>query len=143
LKVKVKKLSAEARDLVFAHRGDSGVDLFSTADLTIMPGERKLVPTGISLEIEAGFEGQVRPKSGLALEHGITVLNTPGTIDAAYRGEVCVIVVNHGGKPFKVEKGKKIAQMVFTKVEEPEIEYVKELGGTTRGAGGFGSTGFK
>ncbi len=141
MKVKVKKLNPDARELEYAHKGDSGVDLYAAEEMVIKKGERRLVPTGLSIAMEEGFEAQVRPKSGLALREGITVLNTPGTIDSCYRGEVGVIVINLSEKDFEVKKGKKIAQMVFSKVEKAEIEYAEELDETTRNDGGFGSTG--
>jgi len=140
MKVQVKKLNPEIK-MEFAHKGDAGIDLYSAETIEILPGEIKLIKTGIKIAIPEGFEGQVRPKSGLALNKGITVLNTPGTIDSGYRGEVCVITINHGKEKFIAEKGKKIAQLVFNKIETPEIEIVKELTDTTRGENGFGSTG--
>jgi dUTP pyrophosphatase len=108
---------------------------------TLAPGERALVPTGLVLEIPPGFEGQVRPRSGLALRHGLTVLNSPGTIDSDYRGEVGVILVNLGGEPITLERGERIAQLVFARVESVDFEEVDEVGETGRGGGGFGSTG--
>lgn len=109
--------------------------------LTLAPGERALVPTGLALEIPAGFEAQVRPRSGLAFRHGVTCLNTPGTIDSDYRGEVKVLLVNLGHDPFVVERGMRIAQMVVAPVTRATLEERTHLGGTARGAGGFGSTG--
>src|SRR3989338_3275263 len=139
--VKIKKTRPEARIPDYANKHDAGVDLYSCESLEIKPGERALVPTGIKIAVPEGFEAQVRPKSGLALNHGITMLNTPGTIDAGYRGEIAVIVINHGREKFVVEKGKKIAQMVFNKIEKVHFEEVEELDNTSRGEGGFGSTG--
>ena len=141
VKVLVKKLGKEVKDLKFAHEGDAGMDLYANETVELKPMEKRLVGTGIKIALPIGFEAQVRPKSGLAAEHGITVLNTPGTIDAGYRGEVKVILINLGGKAYLVEKGKKIAQMVFNKIEAPEIVEVEELDETSRGEGGFGSTG--
>jgi dUTP pyrophosphatase len=109
--------------------------------LVIKSGEVKLVKTGISIALEKGFEAQVRPRSGLALKNGITVLNTPGTIDSDYRGEVCVIVINHSKVDFTVTRGMRIAQMIIAKYEQAKIEEVENLDETSRGAGGFGSTG--
>jgi dUTP pyrophosphatase len=112
--------------------------------VVIRPGERRLVPTGLVLEIPAGWEGQVRPRSGLALRHGIGILNAPGTIDSDYRGEVGVILVNLGEAPFSVKRGDRIAQLVIARVESPQsIEWVEsdDLEGSGRGEGGFGSTG--
>jgi len=141
LKVFVKRLSEEVKMPVYAHESDAGVDLYANREMEIAPGEIALVPTGIKIALPEGYEAQVRPKSGLALNHGITVLNTPGTVDSGYRGEIGVIVVNHGKESFVVEKGKKIAQMVFNKVEKAELEEVEELDETQRNEGGFGSTG--
>ena len=141
MKVKVKKLGSDAKVPKLEHEGDAGFDLYSNENLVLKPMERALVGTGISIAFPKGFEAQVRPKSGLAIKHGITLLNTPGTIDAGYRGEVKVIVANLGNEDYSIEKGKKICQVVFNKIEEPEVEEVEELDETTRGEGGFGSTG--
>jgi dUTP pyrophosphatase len=105
------------------------------------PGERTLVPTGLVLEIPAGWEAQVRPRSGLALRHGVTLLNSPGTVDSDYRGEVGVILVNHGAEPFTIRRGERIAQLVFARVAEVEWREVSELEASERGEGGFGSSG--
>ena len=140
IKVKIKKLK-DVKTPAYAHKGDAGVDLYSAEDYILKPMERKLVSTGIKIAIPLGYEAQIRPKSGLAVKHGISIVNTPGTIDAQYRGEVCVIAINLGNEDFKIEKNSKIAQMVFKKVEEAELEEVEELDDTTRGEGGFGSTG--
>ncbi len=141
IKVKIKKIKDNATIPKYAHQGDAGVDLYSTEDYTLKPGERALVSTGIKIALPEGYEAQVRPKSGLAVKHGISVVNSPGTVDSGYRGEVCCIMINHGNEEFKIESGKKIAQMVFNKVEAAEFEEVEELDETTRGEGGFGSTG--
>ncbi|MBR9691186.1 dUTP diphosphatase [Candidatus Woesearchaeota archaeon] len=125
----------------YAHPGDAGMDLFSAESLVLKPGERKVVSTGIKMAIPEGYESQIRPKSGLAAKHGISIVNTPGTIDAGYRGVVGVILINHGNEDFAVEKDMKIAQMVINKIENADIEEVNELDGTSRGEGGFGSTG--
>jgi dUTP pyrophosphatase len=130
----------------YATAGAAGFDLRSNEEVTLMPGEIKLVPTGLFMEIPLGYEGQVRPRSGLSLKRGVTVLNTPGTVDADYRGEVGVILINHSDKPQRLEKGERVAQMVIAKHETAEIEVVEsveELESTDRGAGGFGSTGTK
>jgi len=121
----------------------SGFDLRAAVDhpLTLQAGERALVPTGISIAIPPGYEGQVRPRSGLALKHGISLVNAPGTIDADYRGEIGVILINLASEPFTIERGERIAQLVITEVPECGLEVVGSLDGTTRGAGGFGSTG--
>jgi len=142
LEVQVQKLSAGVKMPGYAHEGDAGVDLYSTVDHVLAPGGRFLVPTGIKMAIPLGYEGQVRPKSGLALKHGISVLNTPGTVDAPYRGEVGVILINLDAKTaYEIKKGEKVAQMVFNKVEYAAFAEVPELDATARGAGGFGSTG--
>ena len=109
--------------------------------ITLQPMERKLIPTGLYIELPAGFEAQIRPRSGLALKRGLTVLNTPGTIDADYRGEVGVILINLSGEPQTIEPGERICQMVIAKHEQPELVEVKELSETERGAGGFGHSG--
>ena len=121
----------------------SGVDLRACVDspIDLAPGERALVPTGLALAIPAGYEAQVRPRSGLAIEAGLTMLNTPGTIDADYRGEVRVVAINLGAKPVTIRRGDRIAQMVFQKVPAVEMVEVSDLPGTPRGAAGFGSTG--
>jgi dUTP pyrophosphatase len=108
--------------------------------LKIAPGGRALIPTGLKMALPSGYEGMVRPRSGLALKHGITVLNTPGTIDSDYRGDVGVVLINHGDKTFTVNQGDRIAQLIINKVEQVEFEVVNELDDTARGAGGFGST---
>ncbi len=143
MKVRVKKIHKDAKIPSYAHQGDSGMDLYSVEEATIEPGERKMVGTGLQISLPKGFEAQIRPKSGLAANFGVTVLNTPGTVDSCYRGEVRVILANLGKEAFKVEKGKKIAQMVIARVEEAEIEEVEELDETTRSGGGFGSTGLE
>jgi dUTP diphosphatase len=111
------------------------------APVELAPGARALIPTGFALELPPGYEAQLRPRSGLALKSGVTVLNSPGTIDADYRGEVKVLLVNLGAEPFVVRRGERIAQLVVARVEHVSIEPVAELGGTSRGQGGFGSTG--
>ena len=111
--------------------------------ISIVPGERVLIPTGLYLSIPYGYEGQIRPRSGLALKYGITVLNTPGTIDSDYRGEICVCLINNSKHSFKVHNGDRIAQIVFAKVEQAMLVEVSELVDTKRGDGGFGHTGVK
>jgi dUTP pyrophosphatase len=122
----------------------AGLDLAAAVDapVTIAPGGRALIPTGFAVALPAGHEGQVRPRSGLAVEHGVTVLNAPGTVDADYRGEVKVPLVNHGDRPFVVTRGMRIAQLVVAPVTAVEVAEAAELDATERGAGGFGSTGF-
>jgi dUTP pyrophosphatase len=111
------------------------------APVKLAPGARALIPTGFAIELPPGFEAQFRPRSGLALKSGVTLLNSPGTIDADYRGEVKVLLVNLGSEPFNVQRGERIAQLVVARVEHVQVEPVPELGGTSRGHGGFGSTG--
>ena len=111
------------------------------APVALAPGDRALIPTGMALEIPVGYEAQVRPRSGLAIKHGVSLLNSPGTIDADYRGELMVIVINHGNEPFLVRRGDRIAQLVLAPVSHVEIAEVEELAATARGEGGFGSTG--
>ncbi|HYP88895.1 MAG TPA: dUTP diphosphatase [Polyangiaceae bacterium] len=123
--------------------GSAGLDLCAALSepLRLGPGERRLIPTGLILELPPGYEGQVRPRSGLALKHGVTVVNSPGTIDADFRGEVGIVLINHGREPYVVEPLSRIAQLVVAKVEQVEIELVGALTETSRGAGGYGSTG--
>lgn len=125
--------------------GSAGMDLRAAvaedAPVTLAPGARALVPTGLKIALEPGFEAQVRPRSGLALKHGLTCLNTPGTIDSDYRGEVGVILVNLGQEPFVIRRGERIAQMVIARHEQATVAEVDSLDQTARGAGGFGSTG--
>lgn len=139
--IKIQKIKDNAIIPKYAHEGDAGVDLYSTEEYLIKPGERVLVSTGIKMAIPKGHEAQIRPKSGLALKHGLSIVNTPGTIDSGYRGEVGIIIINLGKEEYKIEKGKKVAQMVINQVEEATFEEVKELDETTRNEGGFGSTG--
>ena len=122
-------------------KGAAGMDVRASEAKTLQVGETALVSTGFSMEIPPGFEAQLRPRSGLALQHGITLLNSPGTIDADFRGEVKIILSNFGTAPFEVRRGDRIAQMVIAKVERAEIEIVTELGTSRRGSGGFGHTG--
>lgn len=129
----------------YATELSAGVDLRANieAPIELRPMERKLVPTGLFMALPPGFEAQVRPRSGLAIKHGITVLNTPGTIDADYRGEVCVILINLSDEPFVIADGERIAQMVIARHEQAEWEQVEVLSETERGAGGFGHSGTK
>lgn len=125
--------------------GAAGVDLLAALSasetMTIEPGKRALVPSGMAIALPAGYEAQVRPRSGLAAKHGVTVLNAPGTIDADYRGEIKVILINHGDAPFTIQRGDRIAQMVVAPVSGIDFELRESLDATERGAGGFGSTG--
>ena len=125
----------------YATPGAAGMDVLAAEDVTLAPGARHAVATGFSVAIPAGFEIQVRPRSGLALKHGISVPNTPGTIDSDYRGELKVILINHGAEPFAVARGDRIAQLVLAPVTRAAWDEVAELDDTARGAGGFGSTG--
>jgi dUTP pyrophosphatase len=140
-KLKVKRISATAKLPEYAHPGDAGMDIFSNEEILLHPGGSSLIKTGIKIELPSNTEAQVRPRSGLALKEGITVLNTPGTIDEGYRGEIGVILINHSKKDFLVTQGMKIAQMVITPVYQAEVIEVDELCDTHRGEGGFGSTG--
>ncbi len=145
--LKIKKLE-NGKDLPlpkYETAGSAGMDLLAAIDetLTIKPGEIKLVKTGIAFALEQGFEAQVRPRSGLALKNGITGLNTPGIIYSDYRGEVCVILINHSQTDFVITRGMRIAQVVIAKYEQAQIAEVENLDETARGTGGFGSTGTK
>jgi dUTP pyrophosphatase len=146
--VKVEVAFARAGDVDaplprYQTEGAAGMDLHAAlaAPLTLAPGARALVPTGWAVAVPPGFEGQVRPRSGLALRHGVTVLNAPGTIDADYRGEIKVVLVNHGQAPFPIAPGDRIAQLVICPVAQAEIRVLEALDATARGAGGYGSTG--
>jgi len=121
----------------------AGMDLLAdlATPLTLTPGERILIPTGIAIALPDGYEAQIRPRSGLALKHGVSLVNSPGTIDPDYRGEIGIILINHGAEPFTVNPGDRIAQMVFARFERGELVEVEELDETTRGEGGFGHTG--
>lgn len=156
MKAKFKKLHPSAELPTYAKLGDAGMDLYACVDkdtqgafkgedgkyrIRIYPATRKLIPTELSMELPFGYEAQVRSKSGLALKNGISVLNSPGTIDAGYRGPVGIILINHGHSFFDAVHGSKIAQMVIKSVEQAEIEEVDELSDSERGEGGFGSTG--
>jgi dUTP pyrophosphatase len=147
LKLRVKRLPhSEGLPLPTYQTADSaGCDLMAAipanATIVIEPHARELVPTGFAIELPGGFEAQVRPRSGLALKHGVTVLNAPGTIDADYRGEIGVILINHGSEPFEVTRGLRIAQLVVAPVSRAMLLESDALGDTVRGSGGFGSTG--
>ena len=147
VRVKVARL-AEARDLplpAYRSAGAAGLDLHAAVEgeLVIEPGARAVVPTGLRLELPAGLEGQVRPRSGLARDHGITLPNAPATIDADYRGEIQVLVWNAGSRPFVIRRGDRVAQLVVAPVARVEWEEVADLAESGRGAGGFGSTGLR
>lgn len=129
----------------YASKGAAGLDLHAALapgqKLVLEPGARDLIPTGLSIALPRGYEGQVRPRSGLAAEHGVTVLNAPGTIDSDYRGEIKTLLINLGGQPFEIVRGMRIAQLVIAPAAHVTLEEVDDLDATTRGAGGFGSTG--
>lgn len=139
--LKFKRIHPDAVLPAYAHPSDAGMDVRSVDELVIPPGKRALVHTGLVMLLPPLYEAQVRPRSGLALKSGVTVLNTPGTIDAGYRGEVGVILINLGEAPFAVHKGDKIAQLVIAPVTQPIVEETELVDETDRGAGGFGSTG--
>lgn len=142
--MKIKVLNKSQHPLPeYTTSASAGLDLRANLDksVTLEPAEWKLIPTGLHLELPVGFEAQVRPRSGLAYKHGITVLNSPGTIDADYRGDVGVILINHSKNAFEIKNGERIAQLVIAKHEQAEWELVEELKNTERGSGGFGSTG--
>jgi dUTP pyrophosphatase len=141
--VRIKKLRPDAIVPRYMTAHAAGLDLSAAIDgpITIAPGARAAISTGLAMEIPPGFEGQVRPRSGLAREHGIMLVNSPGTIDADYRGAVHVLLINHGDAPVRIEPGQRIGQIVFAPVVQAELVEVDELSTTERGNGGFGSTG--
>lgn len=140
--VNIKLLNPEVIVPTYAYEGDAGVDLRSAIDAFIDPGERILVPTGLAISIPDGYAGFVQPRSGLAINHGISLVNTPGLIDSRYRGEIKVIMINLDKESsFQIKKNDKIAQLVIQKVENVAFQVVEELDNTARGAGGFGSSG--
>ncbi len=145
IEILIKRLSKNINLPKYETEGSSGMDLAAdiTSTINIKPGESSIIPTGISVSIPVNYEIQIRPRSGLAAKNQISVLNTPGTIDADYRGEIKVILINLGNKTFKVEKGLRIAQMVLCPIEKAKIKEVEDLEKTDRGSGGFGSTGTK
>ena len=145
--VRVKRLP-HGKDLplpTYQTASSAGLDLQAAiapqTKLVIEPGSRELVPTGLAIELPEGFEAQIRPRSGLALKKGVTLVNTPGTIDADYRGEIGVIIINHGAEPFEIVRGDRIAQMIVAPIVQARLVEVEELSSSDRGAGGFGSTG--
>jgi dUTP pyrophosphatase len=144
IKVRITRVSTGGNPLplpAYATPGSSGMDVVAAEGGTIRPGETKLVPTGFAIAVPGGYEAQVRPRSGLAIKHGVGILNTPGTIDSDYRGEVKIILTNFGSADFVFSRGDRIAQMVIAPVVTAEMEEVTRLDETERGAGGFGSTG--
>jgi dUTP pyrophosphatase len=146
-RVEIKRLPhSEGIELPhYASLHAAGADMRAAIDeeVVLQPGERALIPTGFAMALPDGFEAQVRPRSGLALKHGVTVLNTPGTVDADYRGEVGVILINHGDTPFHIQRGDRVAQMIIAPYVQAAFAEVAELSETARGSGGFGSTGQK
>jgi len=141
--VKFIKLKPNAQAPKKAHEDDAGFDLYSCEELLLKSGEYAAVATGISIELPRGTEGQVRPRSGLAAKHGVTVLNAPGTIDAGYRGEVKCILINHGKEDFQITEGMRIAQLMVKPIFETEFVKAQSLDNSDRGEGGFGSSGMK
>lgn len=143
LPVKIKLLNNEAQVPTYAHEGDSGVDLRALKDYTLNPGDVVLIGTGIAIQFEKGYEAQIRPRSGLASKQRISVINTPGTLDAGFSGECKVALINLGQHVQQIKKGERIAQMVFAPVLHAEFNVVDQFDETERGEGGFGSTGIK
>ncbi len=142
LQVLITRLDADLPLPQYAKGGDAGADIYSRIDVTLAPGERALVPTGIAIALPDGYVALVHPRSGLAIKHGVTMVNAPGTVDAAYRGELQCILINHDPKEsVSFKRGDRIAQLVFQKVERAEFIEVEHLPGSGRGDGGFGSTG--
>lgn len=144
--LRVVKLSPNAKLPQYAHPGDAGLDLFAIEEIRLKPQSRSLVRTGISVQLPRATEGQIRPRSGLALQHGVTILNSPGTIDQGFRGEISVLLVNLGDRDFEVMPGMKIAQLVISNVvavNVQEVDDLRELSSSNRGQEGFGSTGDK
>jgi len=142
VKVLVTRLDSSVPLPKYAKAGDAGADLATRIDFTLKPGERALIPTGISIALPNGYVALVHPRSGLAIKHGISMVNTPGTVDAAYRGELAVILINHDpSESISFNKGDRIAQLVIQQVEKAEFVEVSSLPGSDRGPGGFGSTG--
>ena len=142
LEILVTKLDNDAVIPAYAKPGDAGADLYSISDLVLSPGERALVKTGIAIALPNGYVGLVHPRSGLGLKNGISVVNTPGTIDAGYRGEIGVVLINHDlHESFQVKKGDRIAQLVIQKVENAQFKMVDQLPESERSTGGYGSTG--
>lgn len=142
LEIQVQRLDPGLPLPAYAHPGDAGADLVTTVDVTLAPGERAMVPTGVAFALPEGYAAFVHPRSGLAARHGLSIVNTPGTIDAGYRGEIKVMLVNHDPRePIELRRGDRIAQLVVQRVERARFIEVGELPGSIRGAGGYGSTG--
>jgi len=144
MKIEIQLLDPDIELPSYAKPGDAGLDLRSRVDMTLAPGMRALVPTGVAIAIPVGYVGLVHPRSGLAIKNGISMVNTPGTIDSGYRGEIAVILINHDLKEsFEIKRGDRIAQLVIQRVEVAELVEVQELAVSERGAGGFGSSGLR
>lgn len=141
MELKILKLNQAAIIPEYAHPGDAGLDLHAVEETEILPGDTQLIKTGIAIALPLGVEAQIRPRSGLAWKHSITVLNSPGTIDAGYRGEIGIILINHGKQAFQVIPGMKVAQMVICSIIQAKVTLVEALDNTKRGNDGFGSTG--
>jgi dUTP pyrophosphatase len=142
LEVAVLRLDTDLPLPAYAHPGDAGADLLTTVDVTLAPGERALVPTGIALALPEGYVAFVQPRSGLAARHGVSIVNTPGTVDSGYRGEIKVLLINHDpNEPVELRRGDRVAQLVVQRVEHARFVEVDELPDSARGAGGYGSTG--
>ena len=141
VEVLIKRLDQGVPLPAYAKGGDAGADLATRIDFTLVPGERKLVPTGLAIALQEGYVALVHPRSGLAIKNGITIVNTPGTVDAGYRGELQIILINHGQDEISFVRGDRIAQLVIQRVERAEFVEVSELPGSGRGSSGFGSTG--
>ncbi len=140
--IKYKLLDKSMPVPKYAHKGDAGLDLYSSIDYVLKPYERKLIPTGIKVAIPSGYAGFIQPRSGLAIKHGIALVNSPGLIDSGYRGEICIIIINLDSREdFTIKKGDKICQMVVKKIEEADLVESEELDISERAEGGFGSTG--
>jgi dUTP pyrophosphatase len=140
--IRIKQIDKDLPVPKYAYAHDAGFDLYSSVDVLLESGERKLIPTGVAVAILEGYAGFVQPRSGLAAKHGISIVNSPGLIDSHYRGEIKVILINlDKDKPFQVRRGDKIAQLIIQKIESVDLEVVDELDETVRGAGGFGSSG--
>ena len=137
----VRRLDPELPLPSYAHPGDAGLDLYAADSTVLQPGERALVPCGIAIAIPVGHVGLVHPRSGLAVDHGLTLLNAPGTIDAGYRGELKVLLINHGSETVEVRHGERVAQLLLMPVAAVDVREVDRLDATVRGSGGFGSTG--
>ena len=142
LEIQVQRLDADLPLPAYAHPGDAGADLLTTVDLTLAPGERAMVPTGIAIALPEGYVALVHPRSGLAARHGLSIVNSPGTVDAGYRGEIKVMLINHDPvAPIELRRGDRIAQLVIQRVERARFTEVGDLPGSMRGDGGYGSTG--